>query len=450
MAKKKARPPDPPDASNEVESSTVRRVAPSGALTHAWEAALGVRGFGHLRQPCYRDRKTGELRRSAFFWLYWSHEGQRFQESTHTSDPDKAEEYRRRKFAEIWSGRAPWEPRPEPTVQDILERAITKARLRDRDLDTMQRAVARLLGKPPQLVPGRKVGKHVRAERDRIAAVHFGDGPTMRANRGTEDVIEAYVSARKEQGYANGTINRDLAMLRRAYRVAFATLDEHGVPLVRRVPKVELLEEDNVRESFTTEAEYQAIRAHLPWCIPYLTDLIRVTGWRRNEPLMLTWGRVDEEAGLLRLPGKETKGRSYRDPWPYALHPILSTAIAGLKELRRRVELEQGCIVTHLFFWQDGSPVKSYRHCWEKARLAAGLPNKNIHDFRRSAARDTLRATGDEQIAMRMIGAKTPAIFRRYRIVAQDDIADAAKKLAAFHEAQAPSPQLVLPFKKKG
>jgi integrase len=409
---------------------------------------LGVRGFGHLRRPLYTDRKTKERKESAFYWLYWSHEGKRYSESTHATTMEAAEQFRRTKFMAIWGGQAPWEPRPEVTFGQIIERALVKARLRDRNIKTMERSVARLLGKPSKL--DGKPSKKAKAEREKIAAVRFGGGEHMPANRGTEDKVDAYVTERKAQGYAAATINLDLAMLRRAYRVAFSTLDEFGHPLVRRVPKVELLELDNTRQQFCREAEYLAIRAHLTWCFPYLADFIRVTGWRHSEPFKVTWDRVDTEAGTILLPAKDTKSRKWRDPWPYAQHPILAAVVKHQRALKEKIERERGMIVTHMFTWEDGTPISNFRHQWNRARKLAGLPNKRIHDMRRTAARDALRATGDEQLAMRLIGAKTPSIFRRYRVVAQDDLAEAAKKLGAYHDEQrGAQPQLVIPFEKK-
>jgi integrase len=57
------------------------------------------------------------------------------------------------------------------------------------------------------------------------------------------------------------------------------------------------------------------------------------------------------------------------------------------------------------------------------ASLASG---KTFHDFRRTAARNMIRAGVPQSIAMRVIGHQTDAMFNRY------DITDNRDKLAAL------------------
>lgn len=262
-----------------------------------------------------------------------------------------------------------------------------------------------------------------------------------------EPMIETYVSARKAQGYRPATINRDLAMLRRAMILAHRSRDEHGQPLVVTVPVIELLVEDNVREGFPEEGEFQAIRAHLPPILQGLADFYRLTGYRKREPLRITMDMVDQVAGVIRLSPKLAKSRQWRAAWFYRKHPRLAAAVQRQLELREQIQAERGIVIPTLFFWMDGRPIKSFRRAWKKAAAAAGYPNRLVHDFRRMAARDLRRSGVDPKTARRLIGAKTGSIFDRYDITTEEDEAQAVEALAQYHEATSGGVPKVVPLK---
>ena len=123
--------------------------------------------------------------------------------------------------------------------------------------------------------------------------------------------VRRYAADRQKDGAANGTINRELAALRRMFCLAIqAGTLMHG-------PHIGLLQENNIRRGFFEREQFDAVRAHLPADLRGVVTVAYVTGWRvRSEILPLTWAQVDRPAGEVRLEPGTTKNKDGRT-FPY-------------------------------------------------------------------------------------------------------------------------------------
>ena len=81
-------------------------------------------------------------------------------------------------------------------------------------------------------------------------------------------------------------------------------------------------------------------------------------------------------------------------------------------------------------FHRRGKLIAGLRKAWAKACEKAGVPGRIPHDLRRSAVRNLERTGVPRSVAMKMVGHKTEAIYRRYAIVDEAMLREGAEKLA--------------------
>jgi integrase len=106
-----------------------------------------------------------------------------------------------------------------------------------------------------------------------------------------------------------------------------------------------------------------------------------------------------------------------------------------------------GAGLSPLVFHRAGRPVADFRNTWRSACKAAGVRGILFHDLRRSAIRNMEKAGVSQSVAMKISGHKTTAVYRRYRIV---DEADVAEALARTQEAMRESSgRTVVPLRAK-
>ena len=266
--------------------------------------------------------------------------------------------------------------------------------------------------------------RSVSTARGRVAHLTAFFGRAARAAALTTYQIRQYQLARRAAGAATGTINRETSALHR-----MCTLAVHWGWLDTVPGFPDRLRENPPRQGFFEHPEYLAVRAHLPAPWQDILDVAYYSGWRKNEILGLAWDEIDEAGGVIRLsPGrsKTLVGRIL------PISPPIAEALA-----RRRARRDPG---SPLVFHRDGIPIRRWRTAWRTACQAAGVPTRFLHDCRRTAARNLIRANVPERVAMLLTGHKSRAIFDRYNIIHEQELLDGRGPVGRLSGAAGASP----------
>ena len=153
----------------------------------------------------------------------------------------------------------------------------------------------------------------------------------------------------------------------------------------------------------------------------------RLTALRRK-PLLCGWtgqvastGVENEAGGVIRLSPARSKTLVGR------ILPISHPIAEALARRRARRNPD-----SPLVFHRDGIPIRRWRTAWRTACQAAGVPTRFLHDCRRTAARNLIRASVSERVAMLLTGHKTRAIFDRYNIINEQELLEAGDQLVEY------------------
>jgi integrase len=269
---------------------------------------------------------------------------------------------------------------------------------------------------------------HIRAHFDGQRAVDI-----------TADRIVTYANIRVAEGAASATVVNELAALKRGFSLAVRTgriIQRPAFPIIRL---------DNARKGFFEEAEFRSLLAQLPEYLHAPMTFAYLTGWRlASEVLTLLWTQIDLSAGIVRLEPGTTKNREGRE-FPVTALPELNHLLGEQRERTRRLERETGVLIP-LVFHRRGETIRSFRTAWRNACRRAGLVGMLAHDFRRTAVRNLERAGVPRSVAMKLVGHKTEAIYRRYAIVSQRDLAEGVAKLATLRSSSVVGGRTVLAF----
>lgn len=335
---------------------------------------------------------TGNVyQRGKRWWIHWSANGHSYRESSKSEDRAKAVKLLKQRLTEGQAG--PAVTAKKTTVGELLD-------LVTRDY--------RVNGHKSLWWAEMLIAKHLKPALEFVKAANFSSART-----------QGYIDQRRAAGIANATINHELSLLRRAFKLGAA----QEPPLVARVPKIEKLKENNVRTGFLEREQYERVLEAMPAELKPILTFGYYTGCRKAEMLGLRWEQADLAAGTVRLNPGETKNNRGR------VIPLATELLDTLKAAK--AERDANWPECQWIFQRYGRRIKSFKRAWATACAAAGMPGLLVHDLRRSGVRNLVRAGVPEVVAMAISGHKTRSVFDRYNIVSEEDLMDAARRLDA-------------------
>lgn len=234
-----------------------------------------------------RTRGSGSIykqKNSAVFWVKYYRNGQAYRESTRTTNKQEAKDFLKQRLGEIATG----------TFYGPLAERVTIAELAGDFLRDYR-------------INDRKSIDDVEARWTLHLEPFFGH---MKACEVSSDLVARYVDRRREEKASNATINREMAALKRMFRLGLQCTP----PKVNRVPKIPRLAENNIRTGFLEDGQFEKIVSHCPelW-FRAIVEVGRTYGWRVGELRQLRVRQVDLLGKVIRLDPGTTKNRDGRE-----------------------------------------------------------------------------------------------------------------------------------------
>lgn len=335
----------------------------------------------------------GGVRKIGKYWhIYYNVRGKQKKESSRSPKKSDAVLLLNKRLQQSQDGLVQSSVRVSTLLDDLLDEANTRGLRSIKAIEARVRTVRRELG-------------------------------NVRASHVTPSLLRGFRRTLLGRNLTNATVNRHFEVIHRAFVLAF------GMGMISNMPAFpERLPESDPRQGFFEPEDFEAIKAELPLWAADVFEFAYFTGWRRNEILGMPWSELDLASAEIHLGRSRSKNKKPR------VRPI-GPDIAPV--IRRRQALRVlGC---NYVFHREGKfvPNTTWTQHWRKACIRAGYPDAKLHDARRTAVRNMIRAGVPEGVAMAMSGHKTRIVFERYNIISGDDLREASERLSRHIEGRA-------------
>ena len=229
-----------------------------------------------------------------------------------------------------------------------------------------------------------------------------------------QDVVRFHHGMRAA-GYALGTCNRCLVLLKYAFNLALRW--EIAGLASNPAKDCALFEDLDKKERFLTPAEterlYEAVRRSDNAMLQYIVPALILTGARKREVLSARWQDFDFTRKQWRIPITKL-GRTRHVPISDALERLLHSV----------PRTEGGAYV--FANPQTGRPYVSVFCAWDTARKLADLADVRMHDLRHSFASFLVNAGRSLYEVQKLLGHTQVKTTQRYAHLSQETLLDAA------------------------
>jgi Phage integrase family len=184
------------------------------------------------------------------------------------------------------------------------------------------------------------------------------------------------------------------------------------------------------RKGFLTPEQFAKLLKHIPEHLHPVVKFSYLTGCRIGSTKQITWTMVAKDCSEIELPGEITKSG---EPLTLPLVGGLSEISTSLKKMFRD-ETKPVFETRNLrYLWYEGCAAAGFGVYDRKKRKYRGL---ELHDLRRSAVRNLIRAGVDRGTAMSISGHKTEHVFERYNITSTEDRKQALIRVSDYNAKQ--------------
>lgn len=246
------------------------------------------------------------------------------------------------------------------------------------------------------------------------------------------DIINLHHGLLKK-GYAKGTCNRSLVLVRYVFNLAI----KWGVPGIKENPgkDVPLFEDHPMRERFIDQHEHhrliESVQDSVNPMLPYIISMLILTGARKREVLDARWDDFNVQT------------RQWRIPVTKAGKPRYVPLSDGVLKLLTIIPRWPNCP----YMFPNPKTLLPYRSVfksWHTARKRVGLADVRMHDLRHSFASFLVNAGRSLYEVQKILGHSQISTTQRYAHLSQDTLIDAANAVFIATRQSLPEPKTAI------